>query len=129
MPNFPANLADVLGNPSIIKCGVGIQSDVSKLHRDWNVTTRGYVDLSLLARSADAQRKGRYAHPLGLARLVEMYKHRTLAKSKRVQMSDWTKPLTAIQQEYAANDAHAGLALYQHLISLAQRKVPLPKPV
>lgn len=73
--------------------------DCKKLFRDWGVCTRGCVDLSLLARSVDSQWKGKFTNPLGLARLVESYKRLAMDKAKRIQMSDWSAPLSPRQQE------------------------------
>ncbi|KAF9036505.1 ribonuclease H-like protein [Hymenopellis radicata] len=118
MDSFPSRLKELLENPAVLKVGVGIQNDVKKLYRDWNVSVLSCVDLSLLARSVDNARwKGRYSDPIGLARLVESYFNCVLPKG-RISRSNWAATLSEEQQLYAANDAHAGYAIYAHLHSL-----------
>ncbi|KAG6866837.1 hypothetical protein C0991_008773 [Blastosporella zonata] len=129
MPEFPTKLRDFLGNPGIVKAGVGIQNDAKKLYRDWQISLRNCVDLSLLARCADnPQWKGKYRAPLGLARLVENYESLALPKG-RISRSNWEGQLTSKEVDYAGNDAHAGFLLYQKLITMANALDKVPKPV
>ncbi|KAH7923987.1 ribonuclease H-like protein, partial [Leucogyrophana mollusca] len=126
MTEFPTKLRELLGNSQWIKAGVGIKYDCQKLYNDYGVSTRNCVDLSLLARSVDNGRwKGKYTNPLGLSRLLETYENRSLAKGK-VTRSNWELNLSPIQQEYAANDAHAGYVIYTRLIAMAQAMVNIP---
>lgn len=119
MSEFPLKLKEVLGDPLRVKTGVSIQRDCQKLYRDWGVSTRNCVELALLARSVDNARwKGKYTNPLGLSRLLETYVGFSLAKGK-VQRSNWELRLSSVQQDYAANDACAGYAIYTRLIALA----------
>ncbi|KII93373.1 hypothetical protein PLICRDRAFT_78604, partial [Plicaturopsis crispa FD-325 SS-3] len=118
MERFPAKLAAVLENDDIPKAGVGIQYDTKKLFTDFGISMRNCVDLSMLARCVDNARwKGRYHNPIGLARLVSTYEELSLPKGK-VQRSNWEAVLTPLQQEYAANDAHSGYAIYARLVSM-----------
>lgn len=123
MSEFPMKLREVLWDSLRVKTGVSIQRDCQKLYQDWGVSTRNCVELALLARSVDNARwKGKYTNPLGLSRLLETYVGFSLAKG-RVQRSNWELRLSLAQQDYAANDARAGYAIYAHLIALA-RDVP-----
>jgi hypothetical protein len=110
--------------------------DCKKLYRDYGVSVRNCVELALLARSVDnATWKGKYSHPLGLTRLLENYKGLTLEGKGKIQRSNWEAWLSEKQQDCkaassprgpalthnlldAANDAQAGLAIYQHLLGL-----------
>ena len=57
------------------------------------------VDLSLLARTGDNARwAGKYNSSLGLARLVEAYEYRLLAKGSTTR-SNWEAKLDALQIE------------------------------
>ncbi|KAG2156486.1 ribonuclease H-like domain-containing protein [Suillus bovinus] len=124
---FPLKLREVLLDPLRVKTGVSIQRDCKKLYEDWGVSTHNCVELALLARSVDNARwKGKYTSPLGLSRLLETYVGFSLAKGK-VQRSNWELRLSLVQQEYAANDAHAGYAIYTRLIALA-RDMPNTDP-
>ncbi|XP_035658094.1 Werner syndrome ATP-dependent helicase homolog [Branchiostoma floridae] len=49
MPGFPGGLKKLLETESIKKVGVGIQGDVRKLLRDFDVNMKGGMDLSSLA--------------------------------------------------------------------------------
>ncbi|KAF8140017.1 ribonuclease H-like domain-containing protein [Boletus edulis] len=128
MTQFPSQLAELLSSSSWIKAGVSIKYDCMKLYRDYGVSVQNCVELSLLARTVDNVRwKGKYTNPLGLARLIETYEQATLLKG-RIQRSNWEQRLTVLQQEYAANDAHAGYAVYSRLLSMAQAIDPMPLP-
>ncbi|KAG6910591.1 hypothetical protein DXG01_009542 [Tephrocybe rancida] len=129
MSEFPTKLRDFLESPDVVKAGVGIQNDAKKLHRDWQVSLRNCVDLSLLARCADnAQWKGKYSAPLGLARLIENYEKLALPKG-RISRSNWEGVLSNKEVDYAGNDAHAGFLLYQRLWVMANLVDKVPKPV
>lgn len=72
--------------------------DAEKLFKDWNVSMQGCVDLALLARTVDnAQWKGKFRQPIGLARLVQTYKSLAMDKG-RVQRSNWERHLSVAQQ-------------------------------
>lgn len=118
--------------------------DCRKIYRDYGVSVRNCVELALLARTVDNARwKGPYTRQLGLARLVETYEHATLPKGG-VQRSNWEQPLNPSQCTCtsvcstrslahsflpdAANDAHAGYAIYSRLHSMAQAMDPVPLP-
>ncbi|KIJ68667.1 hypothetical protein HYDPIDRAFT_81491 [Hydnomerulius pinastri MD-312] len=128
MSEFPNKLRDLLDSTAWTKAGVGIQHDCKKLHNDWRVSVRNCIDLSLLARTVDNVRwKGKYTNPIGLARLLETYEQATLAKGK-IQRSNWELPLSPLQREYAANDAHAGYVIHWQLNEMVQAMNPVPLP-
>jgi hypothetical protein len=140
MNAFPENLAVLLANPAVSKVGVGMQSDVLRINRDYNTSPiRGCVDLSLLARCVDNARwKGSYKAAIGLRKLVHVYLNKQLTKSNNVILSNWEwNPLTQrqIHCKYnfysvfgcchflhtltdAAADAYVGYAIYKRLASL-----------
>ncbi|KAG8740897.1 hypothetical protein FRC10_003785 [Ceratobasidium sp. 414] len=67
-----------------------------------------------------------------LARLVRRYLGRELEKGEE-RMSNWDVLLSKLQRRYAANDVHAGLALYHalrsvHARSIAEGVIPVPAP-
>lgn len=126
MREFPKKLKEYLQNPDILKAGVGIQKDVTKLFRDHGVATRSCVDLALLARSVDnAKWKGYYTNPIGLARLVQTYEYLAMEKGK-ITRSNWERILNPKQQEYAGNDAHAGFVLYTRLEDMKNNMAIVP---
>ncbi|KAI0344108.1 ribonuclease H-like protein [Trametopsis cervina] len=126
--SFPASLREVLENPSYSKAGVSILPDCKKLWNDHRANVRNCVELGLLARTVDSDRwHGKYAQPIALARLCNAYHGLTLRKGK-ITCSDWEKTLTREQQEYAANDGHSGLTIYQALHQLLENIQPKPLP-
>ncbi|KAF9535507.1 ribonuclease H-like domain-containing protein [Crepidotus variabilis] len=146
MREFPSKLVEVLANPEIVKAGVGIQSDASKLFNDYRVQMRNCVDLTLLAKTVDNARwAGKYSAPLGLARLIESYEYKLLPKGN-ITRSNWEAYLTTKQQECqsyfilgrvalvrglpsdAFNDAHAGYILYRRLEAMVPLMETTPQP-
>jgi len=103
VPDFIVNM---LVNPKIIKVGVNIQEDAGKLHREFGVSTAGWVDMRHLAKKfRPDQRK------LGLAGIAQAFLDVKLDKDWRVSASDWeAETLTKKQINYAADDAFVGVA-------------------
>ncbi|KAH8108964.1 hypothetical protein DFH11DRAFT_1818387 [Phellopilus nigrolimitatus] len=99
----PSKLIDFLDAESIIKAGVNILGNlfsIVNLYRDFPVSARSCV--------VDGTRwPGAF---IGLARLVSAYESRSLSK-RETQLSSWEANLPAIQQHYAAKDAHTGFVL------------------
>ncbi|KAG7450236.1 ribonuclease H-like protein [Guyanagaster necrorhizus] len=127
MSTVPASLMRFLQNSSIIKVGVGIQNDVKKLYNDYRLSVLSCVDLSMFARSVDNPSwNGPFKNPIGLARLVSTYLGSALSKGS-ITRSNWEAfPLSLAQKRYAANDAHAGYAVYSHLRALdRERETPI----
>ncbi|KAK0505965.1 ribonuclease H-like domain-containing protein [Armillaria luteobubalina] len=121
---IPPSLKRLLENSSVIKVGV---DDAKKLYKDHRLSVRSCVDLSMFARSVDnASWKGPFKNPIGLARLVSTYLGFALSKGS-ITRSNWeAHPLSSSQLRYAANDAHAGYAVYSHLRALdLERETPV----
>ncbi|KAL1720689.1 hypothetical protein EV715DRAFT_196627 [Schizophyllum commune] len=130
MQLFPEPLRLLLEDPAVAKTGVGISGDAQKLYRDRGISMSNVVDLGLMARSTDnANWKGPYNSPIGLARLIALYEKRELRKG-RISRSNWEKvPLSDEQKQYAANDAHCAWLLYARLRTLITTMAKPPKPV
>jgi hypothetical protein len=95
-----APLAALLGSTRTLKAGVGIDDDVHGLcARFAALKPAGFVRLEELAHRARLQQKG-------LAALATALLGITMAKSKKVQLSDWEdERLSTEQLVYAATDA------------------------
>ncbi|KAF8604769.1 hypothetical protein BDV93DRAFT_605703 [Ceratobasidium sp. AG-I] len=173
MKEFPSKLKDLITSPTIIKVGVNISGDMTKLVKDFGAEYAecAVLELSVLAKAADVGLIGTKlndldtnqasvgigikraetqikAAPCGsasveqvkggktqiqLARLSRRYLGRELEKGKE-RCSNWDQFLTQKQQEYAANDAHASLALYHalrtvHTRSIAEGTIPVGNPL
>lgn len=81
----PPGLRAFLEDETIIKLGVGILPDGTKLSRDLGVDCKGFYDLNSL-RPPDAQSP---KMAKGLAALTGLYTGYRLHKSKNVTMSNW----------------------------------------
>ena len=109
-------LAPALGDPCLPKCGVGLDDDAIELWRATDVPggpleVKGRLDLGGVgsAKSTGTTR--------GLANLTQALLGVTMAKSKKVQMSNWgaRPPLSLRQVTYAAADAWAAAAVHAEL--------------
>jgi len=118
---IPEGLVSLLQDPSVIKTGVSIMGDASKLYKDFRIGSRGLVDLAQYTRSKIPKNE---AVRLSLAGLLLRFENRTLLKPKSVVLSNWELPLTEKQLTYAANDAAAGFAIFQQISALP----PSPNP-
>lgn len=118
MRRFPERLQALIENPKIAKVGVNILNDGKKLFRDYGIMAKNLVELGSVALVVDpkpiAKRK-----IVSLAKLVERYCGKILDKGP-VRISDWEKPLSVSQREYAANDVHSSLMVYNELLKLGE---------
>ncbi|KAH7079598.1 ribonuclease H-like domain-containing protein [Paraphoma chrysanthemicola] len=129
------SLRKIIESPDIGKLGVGVLSaDFARLRRYFRLNPRGAVELSHLYRLI---KFGGWKPELvstklvSLARLVEDQLGHPLYKGN-VRTSNWSKPLSQDQINYAAGDAYAGLMLY-HCMNYKRTKMrptpPLPMHV
>jgi ribonuclease D len=109
------SLRKLIEDPKIGKLGVGVLSaDFARLRRFFHLKPRGAVELSHLYRLT---KFGSWKPELvstklvSLARLVEDQLGYPLYKGD-VRTSNWSKPLSKDQINYAAGDAYAGYMLY-----------------
>lgn len=114
---LPPALRSFLENPEIIKVGVNIGGDASRLKRCFGVEMQGNIELSHLYKlvvygetNPAKVNRGLYS----LANQVKEVLHLPLSKGE-VRTSSWSKRLNDQQTEYAASDAYAGLRLFHEL--------------
>ncbi|KAH7413829.1 hypothetical protein DE146DRAFT_673584 [Phaeosphaeria sp. MPI-PUGE-AT-0046c] len=127
------SLRKLIEDPKIGKLGVGILSaDFARLRRFFRLKPRGAVELSHLYRLI---KFGGYKPELvsnklvSLARLVEDQLGHPLYKGD-VRTSNWSKPLSKEQINYAAGDAYAGFMLYHCMnYKRLQMKPAPPLPI
>ena len=94
---FSGALAEVLGNPALIKAGVGLVSDLSGLKKVFSFEPQNIVDLSLVAQRQGINQSG--VRNLA-ARLLGF------RVTKGCSTSNWDRSrLTPMQIDYAATDA------------------------
>lgn len=126
------SLRKLIESPKIGKLGVGILSaDFSRMRRFFKLDPKGAIELSHLYRLV---KFGGWKSELvstkmvSLAHLVEDQLGHPLFKGD-VRTSNWSKPLSKDQINYAAADAYAGYMLY-HCMNYKRSKMsptpPLP---
>ncbi|KAH9886271.1 ribonuclease H-like domain-containing protein [Cubamyces lactineus] len=123
MKKFPEKVKELIENKDIAKVGANIKNDGQKLFHDYGILARNLVELGAMAHQADPAFSKTYKRTIvSLARVVEMYTQKTLAKGK-VRTSNWEKtPLSEEQKFYAANDAHCALMVYKRLLEIAAER-------
>lgn len=128
MKGFPRKLKEILEDPTIVKTGVNIRGDATKLFKDYQVKAQNLVELSWLSNRADPSSGAKTARRLvALKTLIRKYLQRDLEKdAEGPRMSNWERLLNEEQQRYASNDVHSSIILYHHLMDLAaQHKLTL----
>ncbi|KAJ9630545.1 hypothetical protein H2203_001068 [Taxawa tesnikishii (nom. ined.)] len=125
---MPPTLRHILESPDIIKAGVNIASDFTRLRQCLDIQGQGIFELSHLYKIVKwsvTEPKKVNKKPCKLADQVEDYLFLPLAKGA-VRTSAWSKPLYVEQQEYAANDAYAGFRLFHALEAKRRDMDPTP---
>ncbi|MBK7614079.1 MAG: 3'-5' exonuclease domain-containing protein 2 [Burkholderiales bacterium] len=102
-----AFLREVLGSAHITKVGFGLKSDRGPLLHKLGIQLAAAIELDQIVR-----RLG-YRQAVGLKAAVAIVLGRRLQKSRKITTSNWALPtLSPAQLQYAADDAHASLAVY-----------------
>jgi exosome complex exonuclease RRP6 len=101
------NLAPVLANPDIAKVMHGADSDVQWFQRDFGCYICNLFDTGRAARALELS-------SAGYAFLLQQYCN--IAADKSHQMADWRqRPLPVAMQQYAIQDTHYLLDIYDRL--------------
>lgn len=123
MKRIPGRLRELLSDRETVKTGVAIKADCAKLARDYGVRVNGILELSTVARRAEKAKwaaEGRRGL-ISLRELCGVYLQRDLVKDE-TRVSDWTRPLSARQIEYAASDTYAGLEILGKLCGIVDAR-------
>lgn len=139
---LPPSLRIVLESPDILKVGVAVKGDFSRLAKHLNVKARGVFELSRLHNlvtwyETDPSKVTKKL--VGLTAQVHqhlqlpLYKGTPLvdepANNSSVRESDWSQPLETEQIHYAADDAYAGFRLYHILESKRMQLTTIPPAI
>jgi len=104
----PPEIGHILSNPDIIKVGVAIKDDLSKLHKIREFKPDGFIELQKFVKNYQIENSG-------LKNLAAIVLGIRISKSQ--QLSNWESDvLTYPQQVYAATDAWVGYEIYQKLL-------------
>ncbi|KAI2633830.1 ribonuclease H-like protein [Xylaria nigripes] len=120
----------LMEDPNVVKVGVAIKGDATRLRNFLDIESQGLMELSNLYRLVTHSRTGQY-HMINrrlvpLATQVEEYLHLPLYKGAAVRTSNWSAPLDMDQLKYSASDAYAGLHLYATLEHHRKQLDPCP---
>lgn len=108
---FQPSLRKLLGNPEIIKIGVGIRDDLRFLHRLGEYTPASFIDLQNYVTEFGIEEKS-FSKLMAIIFNVKI--------SKRQRTSNWEAPqFSEGQVRYAATDAWGALKMYQRLSEVA----------
>lgn len=103
-------LKAMIESDEVVKVGFGLASDRPQIQRKLGLTLGRSIDLSHLVK-----RLG-FKDAVGLKVAVAVVLGQRFIKSKKATTSNWANAtLTPQQLQYAANDAHASLRVYQAL--------------
>ena len=115
MSELPRLLFSILGDRNILKVGVGIGEDTSKLRRHRGLVCQGMTDIQKMVQTTKCKQQ------FGLKTLAQRFLGIELEKPKWVARSNWENfPLTLTQIEYAALDAWAGVKIYHAIVQSQQ---------
>lgn len=115
--SLPPVIARMLGNPEIIKVGVGLDHDAELLDNSYGLRLRSSLDIQAIARTM--------GEPcLSLNDLCTKYLPSYPGKNPLGHRGNWDEQLSNLQQLYAANDAYYSLLLYQVMVL---RQTPVKK--
>ncbi|CAM9377727.1 unnamed protein product [Ectocarpus sp. 6 AP-2014] len=106
---FNTNLKRLLGDLAITKVGVAVKGDGKRLQRDYDVETRGMVDLRSYARACWVDVPCR-----SLAGMTATALGKYLSKDAAVRFSHWSRPELTPNQ-YACLDAFAAVLLHAEI--------------
>ncbi len=106
---IPDELASLLADPDVIKCGVAVREDIKLLNGQKNFVPAGFIDLQKFVKDYGIESSG-------LKKLSAIVLGKRISKSQ--QVTDWeAKELSEAQMIYAATDAWVCLEIYKELIS------------
>jgi hypothetical protein len=120
----------IMENPEVLKVGVNIQADCTRLKNNLGVKTQGIFELSHLYKlvkytaedCVELINKRRVALAVQVDEILQL----PLYKGDNVRSSNWTLPLNARQINYSASDAYAGLQLFHILEERRKSLDPTP---
>ncbi|KAF9281684.1 hypothetical protein BGZ68_006475 [Mortierella alpina] len=124
MKKFPEALARILRDKRILKVGINIRNDGTKMLKDWGVGCASLVELGALyvqvADDLTSQRSVR-----SMASLTNELLGHSVEKTGPTRMGNWeNKNLSALQLRYAANDAFVTYEVAEKIKELQQSRPP-----
>ena len=115
---LPPTLIEILESPAILKCGVSVKGDATRLETHLGLHPLGCFELSRTHNLLSPTRNLDGSVPRSLFALhamCERYLGLPLLKDHWVRAGRWSWRLDENQKHYAAADAYAGLVLFHEL--------------
>jgi hypothetical protein len=125
---LPPTLRAIIASPQVLKVGVAILADFSRVTKFLGIPPAGLIELSHMHRLvtySEFQPKLVNKRLVSLAEQVQIHLHLPLSKGD-VRTSDWSKELNHEQCTYAAADAYASYRVYE---ALEEKRIAMhPRP-
>ncbi|XQJ30467.1 3'-5' exonuclease, putative [Leishmania guyanensis] len=109
---LPTAVKEALCDPAIIKCGVGINGDVSRLRKEQDITIQSVLDVAHYSAFFGLHHGARS----NLKVLAESVANLSIVKDKKITRSNWELPLPDSSVNYAAEDALASYLIGQNVM-------------
>ncbi|KAH0136576.1 ribonuclease H-like protein, partial [Aureobasidium melanogenum] len=125
---MPPSLKAILESPEILKTGVNIASDFTRLRKCLGVEGQGIFEVShlyKLVKFSENEPAKVDKKPFNLAGQVQDILFLPLHKGT-VRTSAWSRKLSKEQADYAASDAYAGFRLFRELDKARSLMDPMP---
>lgn len=123
------SLRHIMESPDIMKVGVSIKADCTRLRKYLGVNARAIFELSHLHRLVKyCQTSPKLVNKrlVTLNQQVEEHFGMPLLKESCVRCGDWTRPLNYDQVQYAATDPYACIRLFNTMDGKRKELVPVP---
>ncbi|KAK6000219.1 hypothetical protein QM012_003851 [Aureobasidium pullulans] len=125
---MPPSLKAILESPEILKTGVNIANDFTRLRKCLGVEGQGIFEVShlyKLVKFSENEPAKVNKSPFNLAGQVQDVLFLPLHKGV-VRTSAWSRKLSMEQADYAASDAYAGFRLFHELEKARSKMNPMP---
>ncbi|KAJ1706264.1 ribonuclease H-like domain-containing protein [Aspergillus flavus] len=125
----PPTLKRILESPDVIKAGVSIKADCTRLRKYLGIETRGIFELSHLYKLVKYSQSNPgliNKRTVNLSAQVEEHFGIPLAKDVEVRCSDWASALDYSQVHYAAADPFACVCLFNTMNAKRMTLDPIP---
>ncbi|KAG5493139.1 hypothetical protein GH5_01876 [Leishmania sp. Ghana 2012 LV757] len=106
---LPDAVKEALFDPGIIKCGVGVNGDVSRLQREQNITVQSVLDVAQYSVLFGLH----HGAKSNLKVLAKSVANLSIEKDEMITRSNWELPLSDSSVNYAAEDALASFSIGQ----------------
>ncbi|OJD17763.1 hypothetical protein AJ78_02172 [Emergomyces pasteurianus Ep9510] len=121
-------LKRLLESPEIVKVGVAISADCTRLHKFLGIQTTNLCEVSRLYNVVKHHLNPKLINKrlVNLSRQVEEHLGLPLDKDTEIRCGGWSKKLTYRQVHYAATDPYAALQLFHVLEAKRLQLKPVP---